>query len=126
MVVHDLRVVAGHCPGHNIVHGVGKGQGQVVGLALAQHFGQITLGVYVKQENFLSFQRKTGPQVIDSRAFANSALLICYAYHFRFRHFGVPSFHGFSRLRRNRRLCTGIEKAAFPMQKRRPIQSGDM
>ena len=31
-----------------------------------------------------------------------------------------------SRLRRNRRLCMGMEKAVFPMQKRRLIQSGDM
>ena len=126
MVVRDLRVSGWLCPGHYIIHGVCKAQRQLVGLALAQHLGQITLGVYVQQENFLSFQRKTGPQVVDSRAFANSALLICYAYHFRFRHFGVPSFHRFSRLRRNRRLCTGMEKAAFPMQKRRPIQSGNM
>ena len=92
MVAHDLRVVAGHCPGHNVVHGVGKGQGQVVGLALAQHLGQITLGVYVQQQDFLSFQRKTGPQVIDRCAFANSALLICYTQHFRFRHLGFPPF----------------------------------
>ncbi len=96
MVVHDLRVVTGHCPSHNVVHGVGKGQGQVVGFALAQHFGQITLGVYVQQENFFPVQRKTGPQVVDGGAFANAALLICYAYHFRFRHFGGSSFHRFS------------------------------
>ncbi len=31
-----------------------------------------------------------------------------------------------SRLWQDRRLCMGIEKAAFSMQKRRPIQSGDM
>ncbi len=69
---HDLRVVAGRCPGHNVVHGGGKGQVQVVRLALAQHLGQITLGVYVQHQDFLSLQRKTGPQVIDRCAFANS------------------------------------------------------
>ena len=37
--------------------------------------------VYVQQENFLSFQRKTGPQVVDGRAFANSApyIAVCFA-----------------------------------------------
>jgi hypothetical protein len=49
----------------------------------------VALGVYVQQENFFSFQRKTGPQVVDGGAFANSTLLIRYAYHFRFRHLGV-------------------------------------
>ena len=64
----------------------------VVGLALAQHLGQVPLGVCVQHEDFLSVQRKTSPQVIDRRAFANSALLICYTYHLGFRHIGVPSF----------------------------------
>ena len=126
MVLHDLRVAGRLFSGHHIAHDIGKGQGQVVGLALAQHLGQVALGVCVQHQDFLSFQRKTGPQVVDSRAFANSALLICYAYHFRFRHFGGSSFHEFSRLRRNRRLCMGMEKAVFPMQKRRLLQSGDM
>ena len=89
MVAHDLWVSGWLCSGHYIIHGVCKAQRQLVGLALAQHFSQITLGVYVQQENFLSFQRKTGPQVVDGGAFANSAFLIRYAYHFRFRHLGV-------------------------------------
>ena len=89
MVAHDLRVSGWLCPGHYVVHGVGKAQRQLVGLALAQHLGQVALGVYVQQENFLSFQRKTGPQVVDSRAFANSALLICYAYHSHGDHTGA-------------------------------------
>ena len=56
-----------------------------MGLALAQHLGQIPLGVSIQHEDFLSVQRKTSPQVIDRRAFANSALLICYTYHLGFR-----------------------------------------
>ena len=80
-----------------------------MGLALAQHLGLITLGVYVQQENFLSVLRKTGPLGIDSLAVANATLLICYAYHFRFRHFGVPPFHRFSRLSHS-------EKTAYPVK----------
>ena len=78
MMVHDLRVVAGHCPGHYIIHAVGKRQGQFMGLALAQHFGEITLGVYVQYQNLLAAHGKTGPQIVDSRAFAVPTLLICY------------------------------------------------
>lgn len=37
--------------------------------------GQVSLGVYVQQQDFLYVQRKTGPQVVGSGAFANSALL---------------------------------------------------
>ena len=59
---YDLRVVAGHRPGHNVVHGVGKGQGQVMGFALAQHLGEITLGVYVKQGEGMD-HRKWGGEV---------------------------------------------------------------
>jgi hypothetical protein len=92
MVVHDLRVVAGHRPGHHVAHSVGEAQGQVVGLALAQHLGQVALGVYVQHEDFLSTHSKTGPQVIDGGAFAHAALLIRYAYHLGFRHIGVPFF----------------------------------
>lgn len=39
---------------------------------------------------------------------------------------GFPPFYKFSRLRRNGRLCMSVEKAAFSMQKRRPMQSGNM
>ena len=49
MVVHDLRVAGRLFPGHHIAHDIGEGQGQVVGLALAQHLGQIPLGVCVQQ-----------------------------------------------------------------------------
>ena len=92
MVAHDLRVVAGHRPGYHIAHDVGKGQGQVVGLALAQHLGKVALGVYVQQQDFLSVHGKTGPQVIDGCAFTYTPFLVRYTYHLGFHHFGVPSF----------------------------------
>ncbi len=59
MVAHDLRVAARGRPGHHIVHHVGKGQGQVVGLSLAQHFCEVALEVHVQQQDFLALQNKT-------------------------------------------------------------------
>ncbi len=64
MVTHDLRVAARGRPGYHIVHHVGKGQGQVVGLSLAQHLGEVALGVCDQQQDFFALQRKTGPQVV--------------------------------------------------------------
>jgi len=64
MVAHDLWVAARGCPGYHIVHHIGKGQGQVVGLALAQHFGKVALGAHVQQKNFFALQRKTSSQVV--------------------------------------------------------------
>ena len=117
MVMHDLQVVVGHRPGHNVVHSVGKGQGQVMGLALAQHLGQIPLGVYAQHQDSLSLQRKTGPQVVDGGAFANPALLVCYTLFYL-----IPNTFGFAILE-NRRLYMGIEKAALSAMKRRLFQS---
>ena len=91
MMVYDLRVVVGHRPGHHIIYGAGKGQGQVMGLAPTQHFSEIALGVYVQQQDFLAVHRKTGPQVVDRGAFAYAALLVCYTDYLWFRHFGVSS-----------------------------------
>ena len=34
-----------------------------MGLPLAQHLGEITLGVYFQQQDFLSLQHKTGPKL---------------------------------------------------------------
>jgi len=58
-----LRVAARGRPGHHIVHHVGKGQGEVVGLALAQHLGEVALGVHIQQQDFFTLQRKTGPRL---------------------------------------------------------------
>ena len=80
VVVHDLRVVTDQCPGYNIVHAVGKGQEQFMGPALAQRFGEVALRIYVQCQNFLTAYGKTDSQVVDSRAFADTALLICYTY----------------------------------------------
>ena len=80
MVVHDFLMAVPVDVRHDLVHHRSQGQLQIVGFALAQHLGQISLGVYIQHQDFFTFQRKTGPQVVDGRAFANSALLICYAY----------------------------------------------
>ena len=117
MVVHDLRVVAGHCSRYYVVQDIGKGEGQIMGLALPQHLGEVALGVHIQQQDFLPLQREAGPQVVDGGAFADAALLICYADYLWFRHFGVPSFHRFSRLRRNRRLCKCMKKPPSPFGK---------
>ena len=94
----------------HIIHGVDMGQGQVVGLTLAQHLGEVALGVYVQQLDFHSDQRKSYPQVVDSSAFTHTAILICYAYHLGFRRlWGLLFFHRFSSIRRNRRLCMDIK-----------------
>ena len=88
MVVHDLRVVAGHCSRYYIVQDIGKGEGQIMGLALAQHLGEVALGVHIQQQDFLPLQREAGSQVVDGGAFADAALLVCYADYLWFRHFG--------------------------------------
>ena len=68
-----------------------EGQGQVVRLALAQHLGEVALGVYVQQQDFLAVHCKTGSQVMDSGTFAYAALLVCYTDYLWFRYFGVSS-----------------------------------
>ena len=45
--------------------------------------------IRVQQQDLFAVQCKTGPQVIDGGAFANAAFLVCYTYHFWFRHIGV-------------------------------------
>ena len=50
------------------------GQGQVVGRALFQHFGEAALGTYVQQQDLLVGHLKTDPQVVDSGAFLDVAL----------------------------------------------------
>ena len=70
-VVHDLRVVAGHRPGHHIVYGVSKGQGQIMGLAQVQHFGEIALGfaIFVGSSFFIDLAAcgATGGYVIGMK-----------------------------------------------------------
>ena len=95
--LYDYTVVvfsggAEHRPGHHVAHSIGKGQGQVMRLSLAQHLGGFALRVYVHQQTFLSVHRKTSPQVIDSGAFALTALFDSLHLPPGFRHIGVPTF----------------------------------
>ena len=55
-----------------------------MGLALPQHLGEVALGVYVRQQDPLAAQRKTGPKVIDGGAFADAILLVRHTDDFRF------------------------------------------
>ena len=125
LVVHNLRVIAGQYLGHNIIHTVGKGQEQIVGFALAQHLGEITLAMS-STRTFLPFMARPAPgyrrRCFCPRRPFDSLHLSPWV----LPYWGSLLFHRFSRLRRNRRLCTGIEKAAFSMQKRRPIQMDNM
>lgn len=43
-----------------------------MGSALAQLFGEITLGFYVQNQNFFAIHGKTVPQVVDGGAFTNA------------------------------------------------------
>ena len=50
-------------------------KGQIVGFALAQHFGQVPLGVYIQCQNLFTSHGKASPQVIDSGASESAGIL---------------------------------------------------
>ena len=60
-----------------------------MGLALAQHLGEIVLGSCIQKQNLFVVQCNASPQVIDGGAFTNAAFLVHYTYHIGFRHIGV-------------------------------------
>ena len=63
MVVHDLRVFGNFFAGYHITHHITEGAGQVMGLSLAQHLGQITLRVNIDQQDFLAVCGEAGGYV---------------------------------------------------------------
>ena len=50
----DFRVPIGWDTADYIVHDIAQRLGQLMGLAQAQHLGQIALGVYIQQQDFLA------------------------------------------------------------------------
>ena len=96
-----------------------------MGLALAQHLGQVALGVHIQQQDFLSLQRKAGSQVVDGGAFADAALLVCYAGLPLVSPFWeFPPFIDLAACGETGRLCKCMKKAAFSIRKRRAYPVG--
>ncbi len=61
LVFHDFLAVVGHLPGYHVTHSVGKGQGQIMGVALIQHLVEVVLGPTSSSRTFIS---KIGTQIM--------------------------------------------------------------
>ena len=86
MVVQNFLMALPTRAGSNLIHHIAQCQFKVVGFALAQHFSEIGLGVYIQQKDFLALQHKASAEVIHRSAFPDAALLVGYGYHLCLSH----------------------------------------
>ena len=100
MVVQNFRVLRLGAVLHNSVHLLRQGMSQLMGLALTEHLGEITLRVNIHKQDLPAVHSQPRTDAIDTGAFADAALLVGDSDHFTIRHFGIPPVCKFSCLRR--------------------------
>ena len=100
MVVQNFRVLRLGFVLHNGVHLLRQGMRQLMGLALTEHLGEITLRVNIHKQNPFAVHGKPRTDAVDTGAFADAALLVGDGDHFAICHFGIPPVCKFSCLRR--------------------------
>ena len=76
MVVQNFRVLRLGAVLHNSVHLLRQGMSQLMGLALTEHLGEITLRVNIHQQNFLPLHSQTDAQIFTGGGFARAAFLV--------------------------------------------------
>ena len=112
-MMQDFRVPVCVDACYNVIHDIGKRQRHIMGLSLAQHFGQIALRVHVQQQNLFSVDGQSRTDTVDAGAFADAALLIGDGYDLCFRHLGLLLFI-YSAAHIGERLCKGMKKPPTP------------
>ena len=103
-MVHNFRASVPVGVAYDIVHDVAQGQGEVVGLALAQHFGEVALGGNVYQQDALSVHSQPSAQIEHGRAFSDTAFLVRYRDYFCVCHMGSSFLYRLA-AHKGRRLC---------------------
>ena len=100
MVVQNFRVLRLGFVLHNGVHLLSQGVRQLMGLALTEHLGEITLRVNIHKQNPFAVHGQPCTDAIDAGALADAAFLVGDGDHFTIRHFVIPPVYKFSCLRR--------------------------
>ena len=99
-MVQDFRMPTAFHTRYNVVHHIGKRQRHFMRLALAQHLGQITLGVHVQKQDLFAVHCQACADAVHAGAFPDAAFLIGDGNDLCFRHFGFLLLYQIRRSRR--------------------------